>query len=618
MSSTTIETLVDQLIVWNEAYRVGNPLVDDAQYDRVRQKLEALEPSHPFLLSVEPEVPRTFGGNIKLPEPMLSMQKAYSWEEIMKWAKEVEAAAGTDSVGLRAVPKLDGFSAIQWNTPEGRLKMATRGDGEEGQDITHFVYRSGQLPGGPLPTPIKGEIVVDKEYFHEHLAHKYKNTRSVIAAAIKVGLPEPEILKAMSAQAIKFVPFSQLDQIGIALADLRTYGPDFLEDAWQLHVTNNWYQCDGVVLEVMARGVAIRMGVGSNHFKWQMAYKRNLNFADAVVTGVEWNTSRHGRIVPTVTIEPTELGGVTISRVTGHNALNVIDQGIDKGAVVSITRAGDVIPYIEKVVSPSEQPKSVVRCPSCGSSSVWNGVDLVCLSVPSSCPAQAGSALEHFFKSLQLDGFGPALCEAIANSARRPNPVEIILRPQEALAGVPGLSLANRVWKELDALKHRWVEDWRILAAFGIPGCGERKSKAILSVYSLEALHTLSESDFESITDVGPKLAKELHAALKLISFSITELCSTLMVKPSWTEKKEGVLTGQVVVFTGTLRSAKREVLAEQAVGLGAEVGKSVTKATTLLVTGENVGENKTAAAKRLGVRVVTEDEYLFMIGEAL
>lgn len=583
-----VEQLLEQLEQFNDAYRAGSPVISDAEYDNLVAQLAELDPENEWLRKIEPE-PVSGKKTIRLPEPMLSTQKAYDIETLRRWYANATSVCG-DPGFVMATPKLDGFAAIAWEE-NGKLKMSTRGDGEKGQDISHFAGRTLCYYG-------KGEIVISKSYFEKHLSGKYENTRNVIAAAIRENDPEPEIAEALEKGAIVFATFDRLNyrtfwNIESLIADI--------ENLW--YWTENFpYQTDGLVLELTDSEDKAKLGSTSHHHRWQIAYKRNTEFHKVRVFGHEWQTSRNGRVTPVVLVEPTRIGGVTVSRVTGHHAANVIREGIGAGSEIEITRSGQVIPYISRVITkaPVKLPR---QCTSCGGELEFIDDNHLGCANTLSCPAQKAGRLEHFFKTIGCDGFGPAVCELLKDDG-----VTDILDMTVSALKDRGISegVAANLSDQIDVRVAEPIEDWRLLAALGLPGMGEVNCRKLMQHFTFPGIFTARGCEISAIEGFGGARSAAIINGLSKLYDAAMALTEFFQIETSKKDVKKSDLT---VVFTGTM-NYPRTTMEADARSKGFNVGSSVTSNTSYLVCGANVGANKTEAAKKKGVKVITESEY--------
>jgi DNA ligase (NAD+) len=627
VTELSADELIEFLIVSNALYRGGLSIISDDDYDfRFRAELELRDPDHTFLQQVEPEAGFT-GKTVDLPARMLSTDKAYSKDKIVQWVARIEKACretGADFAGIlfRATGKLDGFAAYD----DGE-RLYTRGDGRKGTDITRVFDRGLAVADDNKRGLGPGEIVVRQSYFDEHLSTYFENSRNVQSSVIKEYELEDYVKKAIADKATVFYPFAVLPDWTGTWAELESNFDSIVKD---VRASVEAYGVDGVVFEITDEHVKEYMGATNHHWRWQIALKQNTQFAQTKLISVTPQTSRYGRMTPVVIVEPVKLSGVTVQRATAHHYGMVKAKGLGPGAVVQITRSGEVIPYIMGVITPVE-PAIPDRCPSCGSRDlVWErgasdaeGTENFLRCTNSfECPAQAMNAMRHFFRTLgNIDGFGPASIKKIYFSGVR------------NVAGIYGMSAENfqsigfgakeseNLVKQLERSRSERIDDWAFLAAFGVYGLGVANCEKLLSHFRLEDLFNLTEQDIVKIHGFARKTAGVIVAGFKKIKDSFDKIYGlgfTLSRTPLAGENGGAAVTspiaGMLIVFTGAMTQGNRDDMKKQAKALGAKVGSSVSGKTNLLVTGENVGATKMSAARSLGVKVVSESEYLDMV----
>lgn len=597
----------------NQNYRSGSIIMSDTMYDGLMALSAVKFPDNSFFnqLEVESDLEVIDGKTVKLPERMLSTNKAYSLAEIEKWANDVIAIGkqlDIKDIFFRITPKLDGFAAYD----DGE-KLYTRGDGRSGTDITR-AFDNGLDSKESKRGLGKGEIVVNKAYFNKHLSGKFENSRNIIAGVIKEGEIDSDIKLAIEKGAVVFHPFSLFKGHSVCIEELIAG----LEIVWDAVVAECPYDTDGLVIEALSPKIKEVMGATNHHHRWQIAYKKNTEFHDIKVTGLVWQTSKNGRLTPVVQLEPTKVSGVTISRATGHHHGNVKTGMIDEGAVVRVCRSGLVIPYIESVVTPSNVFRSPPKCPSCDSFTELDGDNLLCTNTED-CPAQVEGIIEFFFKTLgNCDGFGPKVIEQLVkcgeNSVRSIYTMTPLCFTRAEFFGKTSTNLFN----ELVASRQRPIEDWRFLAAFSIHNVGKGGCERLLKHHRLADVFTLTRDDIVAIDGFAQKSADSLIYSLKKIKPAFDYLMSLgfNLVETSLASDRivSGSLSGKTVVFTGSMVHGKRDDMEKHAKSLGAKVGSAVSSKTDYLICGANVGASKTQAAEKNGVTVISEDQYIEML----
>lgn len=609
--------LLEFLKIANALYRGGDEIISDNEYDNIYiPELKLRHPRHSFLRSVEPE--SAFEGKkVKLPERMLSTEKAYSESGIKKWIKRVKKYAldinlNADKLKIHLSPKLDGYAAYY----DGK-HLYTRGDGRQGTDVSRVFERGLKVMGDGKRAHGAGEIVVNAEYFREKLSKYYDNSRNFQAAILAEKKIEVIVQKAIDDKAALFFPFSQLPAWKGTVGELEKNFKNIVAKVWA-YVD---YDVDGVVIEITKKTLKEYMGATQHHHRWQIAYKENIEKAEVEVLGVIPQTSRTGRVNPVAELEPVRLSGATISRVSAHHYKMVKERGIGKGAVIELVRSGLVIPKIEKVVVSIKDPDTPKICPSCKHSLIWNK-DYLCCPNTAKCPAQIEHTIEHFFSVLgNIDGFGEkTINKLFGNGVRSVSDIYSLTKGKLKDMDFGEKTSINLI-DQLARSKMELVPDWRFLAAFGVFRMGKGNCEKLLKEHRLSEIFKLTQKEIIRVEGFSTKTAKaivegfgEIEDEFKKINYmkfnlDITPLTSEL--------KDSGVISnisGKRIVFTGSMESGKRQELEAKARKLGAKVSGSVSKNTDYLVAGNNVGKTKIDSAKLKGVEVVSEEEYLMLI----
>jgi len=612
-STFSLEDLTLILQIANATYRAGVPVMSDAKYDSIYiRELEGQDPNNKFLASVEPE-PVFESKTVELPERMLSTEKAYSFEEIERWVSRLVKAAIEIGLNLadlyiKVTPKLDGYAAYY----DGK-KLYTRGDGFRGQDITRAFDRGLKVVHEGELVPGAGEIVIKKSYFEEKLSGYFENARNIQASIISEKKVDERIQKAIDDEACVFYPFKNLpDWHGSYEKFLKDFG-DILDSIW----SSVDYEVDGVIAEVTNDSLKEYMGSTRRSHRWQVAYKVNADIAKVIIKEVVPQTSRTGKLTPVAILEPTKLSGATISRVTVHHYGMVRSKGVGRGAVVELVRSGLVIPKIERVIEKAK-PDIPEKCPSCKTHVVWDGDNLFCPNT-TGCPAQAENTMIHFFKTLRnVDGFGPKVVKKIYQSGIRSIHEIYSLNVGNLMDMGFGEKTSENLVKQLIVSRTLEIQDWRFLAAFGVPRLGEGNCEKLLEHHSILDVFNLTIEDMINIDGFAELSATTIFEGLRSIEkefYSVYKLGFKLKATKRSDLKSGLLLAGELIVFSGSMEHGTRPEMEAEAKKLGAKIGKSITSKTTLLVTGTSVGENKIAAAVDKGVRILDEGEYLSMIG---
>lgn len=603
-----IGTLVDALEKYNRAYRSGSPLVGDAEYDVLIERLAEIAPDHPFLTKVEPEV---FDGKIEVrhPVPMLSTDKAYSEEQLERFLSRVRKEAGEigiqDAV-FRVTPKLDGLAGRD----DGE-RFASRGNGEIGYEISS-AFDKGVLPIGGRGKGI-GEIVVMQSYFDTQLAGEFEHPRNMVVGIVASDKLNETARKALTDRAVHFVPYADLAFWEGTGEELLGHMERIIRDL----TAGIDYPVDGVVVEVTDEAVKAYMGATAHHYRWQIAVKSKGETAITTVREITWQVGRTGSITPVMEVAPVSLSGATIRRVTAHNAGMVRNRGIGKGATIEIIRSGEVIPKLEKVVQPVEQPEIPDECPSCNRPVYWQNDILKCAN--ESCRAQVQQRISHWFKTLgNADWFGIKTIERLVDGGYDSLEKIYEMTENDFVRLDFGPVQSKNLREALILSRTKSVEDWRFLAALGVPDLGKGDSRKLLAHIPLSSL---SEVDAQRIVDIhgfGGVTSRSIASGLRRIRPTLRYLIAlgfNLERSPLTLKDHENgsPIAGRRIVFSGKMRHGNREEMQASARRRGAIVQTTVNSKTDYLVCGEGVGAKKIGKAQALNIRILSESAYLEM-----
>jgi len=593
------------------AYRNGSPIIDDDTYDHIYlAELRKRQPEHPLLNKIEEE-PDFGTGRLRHSEPMLSIEKSYSVEETQKWVNRVLKEANkqtidSDEIRVIATAKLDGLAAVY--REDGLL--ATRGDGTHGNDITS-CFDKGVVNVGK-GTPGVGELVMTTDYFEKNLKQLgYAHPRNICVGVVNSDEVNEDFIEALKDGAVRFVPYSTMDRWEGSFNELI----DNHEQIQQKVLESCEYPTDGVVVEITHSSLKTQLGSTSHHHRWQIALKQRSETKQTTVINIVWQTKRTGRVTPVLEVEPIELSGANVSRVTAHHAGNVKALKLGKGAVISVERSGEVIPKIVDVIKAASKTKIANTCSSCGQELTWHRDFLVCTN-HSECPAQMENTLEHFFKIHgQVDGFGSKSIKKLV--AGGIDTLEKIYASNEenfqSIGFGPGQSKNLR--RELDRSLSVETEDWRFLGAFGIPQLGKGDSRRLLEHMRIEELDKITQEEIMEIegfaeissADIVQGLSKRWPTIRYMLGLDFNLIQTPLL---SETKTINSPISGMKLIFTGKMVFGSRDEMKKNALQLGAKVQSSVSSKTDLLICGEKVGPAKIAKAENLGVRVISEADY--------
>jgi DNA ligase (NAD+) len=602
----------------NSQYRAGYPVISDADYDFIYLKaLKKRSPDHKIFKYIEPEIIAFSEEKVLIPESMLSIDKAYSFDEILKWIQRIfksisEINFDNKKLIFKATPKLDGFAGY-----DDGIKLYTRGDGKKGSDITRVFERGLKVFNGSERGQGPGEIVVKKSYFDKYLATFFEFPRNFQASLIKEKELDEHAKNAIKNDGAFFVPFQQLPNWIGSVEELKSNFENIVKDS----LISVDFDVDGVVFEVVNDEIKSHMGSNRKFHRWQIAFKENKDKAHVRVLSITPQVGRTGKITPVAELEPTQLSGATIIRATGHHYGLVRDQQLGKGSIIELTRSGLVIPKINKVLKPSEEVIIPSKCPSCGYELIWDSDFLICQN-HKLCKSQNIGRIEHFFKVLaNNDGFGVATIEKLFDKGVNQISKIYQLTFDELTSFGFGDKTSDNLLRQLDRSKTEEIEDWRFLAAFGVNRLGQGNCENLLRSHPLEEVFNLDKESIIEIDGFAEQTAGDIVQGLASIKDEFDYLYSLGFNLEKTKLKSElnnsnSLLLNKKIVFTGKM-SSSRDEMKKYAKSIGIKVLSSVNQSTDYLVIGENVGPKKLQFAIDNNIAILKEDEYLKLIDES-
>ena len=599
---TLTESQLAELIAYHDRkyWEENTPEISDEDYDALTRALTALNPAHPLLRKVS-AVTVASEGKVAHDNPMLSLDKAYSLEEVMEWAGKF--ARSKDEVIL-VQPKYDGISALWENGV-----LSTRGDGYTGEDISDKVPLielesvAGTMPLAQCQTAIRGEIVIREDDFRtlyskirNRNGQLYKNSRN--AAAGIMGLKDIRMMLLQKAK-LTLVDYS-LHSIQTSYGQLREKWQEFLEQIEALP-----YPMDGIVLKFADEKLYDSLGTTAHHPRGAIAFKFSGIRCQSVLRSVEWSFGKNC-LTPVAEIDPVEIGGVTIRHASLHNLQNVLEKDLHIGDTVTVERAGDVIPYIV-TSEPGEKRTSCLidRCPCCDAPLVRELPELRCINPD--CFETRLRMLLSAVKNIGIERLGePVLRRLMKTFSVRSLPDLFRLTASDFLRvdGFAALSAEN-LYREIQSA--RTVPDWQILASMNIKGIGPNIAKAILKVYPFHTLRTMTAEQLATIDGIGPERGKAMEYEFRNGAAELDELLSCVTMQ----EQSGGASGGKTICFTGKMPE-KRSYYEKLAKAAGYEPADSVTSSLSVLVAADiNDNSSKLVKARKAGIRIISLAEFL-------
>ncbi|RDE22447.1 NAD-dependent DNA ligase LigA [Motiliproteus coralliicola] len=677
MTDQTVEqqlaSLRAELEAHNYRYYVeDNPSVPDAEYDRLFQQLQALEQSHPELVSADSPTQRVGAtplsafSQVQHEVPMLSLDNAFDDQALIDFDRRVRDRLKLDDdavIEYGAEPKLDGI-AVSLLYQQGKLvRGATRGDGSTGEDISLNVRTIGAIPlklrgqGWPQRLEVRGEIYMPKAGFDQlnqrmrdsdqktfvnprnaaagslrQLDSSITATRPLTFCAYGYGLVEdgdgnPVELNSHHTELLK-----QLREWGLpinpemaSLAGIEAcidYYQQLSQKRDQLG-----YEIDGIVYKVNDRSLQQQLGFVARAPRWAIARKFPAQEEITRLVGVDFQVGRTGAVTPVARLEPVFVGGVTVSNATLHNMDEIERLDVRVGDWVVVRRAGDVIPQVARAVLERRPPNTKTvqlpsHCPVCGSE-VERGEDEAAARCSGgvSCSAQRKEAIKHYAsrKAMDIDGLGDKLVEALVDNGQVEQLADLYRLEHPRVAGLErmGDKSAEKLLRAIEASKQTTLP--RFLYSLGIREVGEATAASLARHFqTLEAIRDADEEALQQVDDVGPVVAQHLALFLRQ-PHNIETIDALVEAGLNWPaieapQPSEQPLAGKSYAITGKFSAMARPEAKARLEALGAKVTTGApTGKTDALIAGEKAG-SKLAKAQALGIDVLDESALLELL----
>jgi DNA ligase (NAD+) len=638
-------------------YVQDRPEISDAAYDQLFRELVELEESYPDLIMTDSPTQRVGGAvleelaKVRHEGPMLSLDSILDVVEVRAFDLRMKRELEVDIVGYTAEPKFDGLS-IELIYDRGRfVRGATRGDGSFGEDVTVNLRTIRSLPLQLLPRSdypdhlvVRGEVYMrlkDFQSLNRRMAELgeegFANPRNAAAGSLRqldssITASRPLVITcyevmAHSGSAINshWEEMERLSEWGMPVPFHRRRCPT-IDDVLLYHGEIESardalpYEIDGVVVKVDDRRYQERLGFKSRSPRWAVAYKFTPRKEITVVEEIAVSVGRTGTLTPLALLRPVEVGGVTISRATLHNADELARKDIRVNDTVKVERAGDVIPAIaERVPIPGERRSEPFRmpetCPVCRSAVAREGAHFYCTG-QTVCAAQLKGAIEHFASkgALDIDGLGKKTVAQVVDSKLVTNLADLYRLRKEQLLSLDGFAdrSAGQLIESIERSKSVSLD--RFLLGLGIRQVGQHIAKVLAREFgTLSAVMTADQKRFLRVPEIGPEISSSLVSYFsEPQNRAVIEdlLVCGFQIREEQNPGGENVrFAGKTFVFTGGLASYSREEAKRLVENRGAKVASSVSKKTSYVVAGTDAG-SKLEEARRLGVHVLTESEF--------
>ncbi len=672
MSSAAVQKQIEALRekIRHHEYRyyvLDSPEISDAEFDALMNELKRLEAEHPKLITPDSPTQRVGGkpreGFVKAKHssPMLSLDNAYSEEELRDWERRVHELSGRTDIEYMCELKLDGMS-LALVYIDGRLERGiTRGDGSVGEDVTLNVRTVRSVPlsvakdklkkaGIPADFEVRGEKLMPLAAFRKLNEERerqglavFANPRNFTAGTVRQLEPsitaqrrmdyfaylllkdgrtyfdrQSKAMEAMEAAGFKVNPNRKL-------ARSLTEVWKFIQ-GWEARRESLPYEIDGIVIKVDRTAWQQELGFTGKAPRWAIAYKYAARGAVTQIENIVPQVGRTGKLTPVAWLKPVPIGGTTVSRATLHNMDFVEDLGVKIGDWVEVERGGDVIPKVVKVVEDdkdhprgNQQFEMPEHCPVCGGNVVRTPGEADHRCVNANCPAKLQGTILHFASRhvMDIDGLGEVLVNQLTERGLVKNVADLYRLTKDNLLQLErmGEKSAENVLAEIEASKKLPLE--RVIYGLGIRFVGERTAQFLAEHFgSLDAIIMADAEELEEVNEVGPRIAESIveFFADKHNRKLVDDLRDAHLTFTGKKKEKGTKLAGKTFVLTGTLARHTRDEAKKMIEDAGGRVSGSVSKKTDYVVAGSDAG-SKLDKARELGLNVIGEEELEGLVG---
>jgi DNA ligase (NAD+) len=648
-------------------YIEDNPEISDMEFDRLLQELQDLERQNPDLIIPDSPTQRVGGQpivgfrQVHHRVPMLSIENTYNEEEVREFDARIRRLLPGENLQYLVEHKIDGVSASLWYE-NGRFNLGlTRGDGARGDDITHNLRTVRDIPlrllagkeAIPALLEIRGEVYMTNTELSrlnklqsEQGDRIFANCRNAAAGSLKLLDP-----RQCSQRGLRFFAHSEGELSGVRLIahdefldyirnlgipvvphsarmngidDALAYCKETLEARSSLD-----YETDGLVIKINSFAQRNSLGSTSKSPRWVIAYKVELWQSSTTVKDIHVQVGKTGALTPVADLETVEIAGTKVSRVSLHNADEIVRKDIRIGDAIIVEKAGKIIPHVvrvelEKRFGKEQEFRFPSSCPVCGGEVARDegGVYIRCLNP--SCPAQLKERLRFFAtrRAMDIEGLGPALIDQLVDRSivkSLPDLYDLTVQQIAELERM-GEKSAQNIVESIKSSKDRGLT--RALTALGIRHVGENNARLLAEHFDgdIQSLMNASEERLAQTPGVGPIVAKSVYDFFNSNAGkeTIEQLKKHGVSLAERIEKKEhsgkADLAGKIFVITGTLERFSRAHMEELIRELGGKASSSVSRNTDYVVAGSNPG-SKFDKAKELGVKVLSEDEFEKIFG---
>lgn len=649
-----IEELRKKIAYYSRKYYVeDSPVISDFEYDKLFYELKALEAENPQYFDPNSPTVRVGGSaldkfeKIEHKVPLKSLTDVFSYDELTSFCNSISEKYGKTDYSVEC--KIDGLSCAAHYENGELVYGATRGDGAIGENITENLRTIMSLPlkiGYKGTLEVRGEVYMPRKTFEalnkereESEEPLFANPRNAAAGSLRQLDPKitasrkldifvfnlqycdksftthMETLDFLSSEGFRVIPYRKrasdvgeiincIEEIGRMRSDLP-------------------YDIDGVVIKVDSLEKRLEIGEGTSTPKWAVAYKFPPEQKTTRLKDISIQVGRTGVLTPTAELEPVKLAGSTVSRATLHNIDYIHERDIRIGDIVTVQKAGDIIPEIVSADKTKRTGDEAVYqmpsfCPSCGAPTVRDDESAVrCTNAE--CPAQLLRNLIHFASknAMDIDGLGPSLLKSLRTSGLVHSVADLyyITLPDVVELERMGKKSGENLIAAIERSKGRGLA--RLLYAFGIRQVGEKASETLANEFEdIEKFFALTVDDLSAIDDIGPVTAQNIvdffsHPSSREIVDRLK--AAGVITRNEKTETGDERFAGKIFVLTGSLPSMTRSQAEDIIKKFGGKTSSSVSKKTSYVLAGNDAG-SKLTKAESLGLEIISEEEFLDMV----
>lgn len=639
----TMKNLVKQLNKYaHEYYVLDNPTVSDKEYDALYDKLVLLEKETGIVLDDSPTKrvggePLAFFKKHKHVQKLYSLDKGVSIEEVKAFFTRVEKLSGK-SPDYTVEFKYDGLTICLTYDNGKFVRATTRGNGEEGEDVTSQVLT---VKTFPLTIDFKGFLEVQGEAvmklsnlkkYNETALEPLKNARNAVAGAIRNLDPKETEKRKVEIlfYNVNYIEghnfktqlehFDFLRENGFKVYDFISLAKDVEDIEKTLKIIedkrkNIDYLTDGAVIKVNDVSLREEIGYTEKFPRWALAYKFEAEEVTTTVLDVVWQVGRTGKLTPLGLVEPVDLGGATVKKATLNNYGDLLRKNVKIGSRVLIRRSNDVIPEILGSTECPDGCTEVVKptvCPYCNSLLIEDGANIFCVN--KNCKPRVVGALVHFASkdAMNIEGFSEMTASVLFDAFNLKKFSELYTLKREELLTLEGFK-DKKVDNLLNAISQsKKTSLASFIYALGIDGVGKKTAKDLVKAFKdLSGLISATELELFAVKDVGEVTSKSIYEYFKNEE-NVQEINALLSLGVNFESEETLVgdkLKGEKFVLTGTLPTLKRSEATKIIESLGGEVLSSVSKQTTIVLAGDDAG-SKLEKAQKLGIKIIDEETF--------